>query len=95
MNEKYCEDCDIIFSQSDGCPSCDNGDCIDAEEYYNRFSDPAKLIPIKKEMPGPHFLTIGGAKISFYCYTCKTFFDADTMPDKCPNCPTNENGEGI
>lgn len=29
--EKYCEDCDITFSQSDGCPSCDNGDCETGE----------------------------------------------------------------
>jgi len=28
----YCEDCDITFSGSDGCPCCDNGDC---EEYEN------------------------------------------------------------
>lgn len=39
MTLKYCEDCDIEFDQSDGCPRCDDGDCGTLEEYEKKMTE--------------------------------------------------------
>lgn len=30
----YCEDCNLMFGHSDGCPGCDNGDCKEVADDF-------------------------------------------------------------